>query len=49
VNWRAKTIDRPLSTFISYVFFMFFYSILFTIWWIISIIYAGIKTEINWR
>ncbi len=40
--------DKPIRTFISYIFFMFFYSVLFTFWWGISIIYALTHKEIKW-
>jgi cellulose synthase/poly-beta-1,6-N-acetylglucosamine synthase-like glycosyltransferase len=48
INKKISSIDKPISTFISYVFFIFLYSILFTFWWAVSIFYALTKKEIEW-
>lgn len=48
LNKKVKSIDKPISTFISYVFFIFSYSILFTFWWTISIVYTITHKKISW-
>jgi len=48
VNRRIKSIDRPISIFLNYVFFLYIYGILFSFWWIIAIIYSIFKKEIKW-
>jgi cellulose synthase/poly-beta-1,6-N-acetylglucosamine synthase-like glycosyltransferase len=49
VNKKVRSVDKPISTFISYLFFMFFYSLLFTIWWTISIVYSITHKQIKWK
>ena len=48
VNKKIVSIDKPISTFISYIFFIFLYSLLFTFWWGVSIIYSISHRRINW-
>lgn len=49
VNRRVKSIDRPISTFISYIWFTIFYSISFSVWWVISLVYAATRKQVSWR
>ena len=48
VNKKIVSVDKPISTFISYIFFIFLYSLLFTFWWGVSIIYSITNRRINW-
>jgi cellulose synthase/poly-beta-1,6-N-acetylglucosamine synthase-like glycosyltransferase len=48
LNRKINSPDKPASTFISYACFMVFYGVLFTFWWIVSIIYSITKKEISW-
>lgn len=48
INRRIGSLDRPISTFISYFFYVFLYGLLFSFWWAISIVYSIFKKEINW-
>jgi len=48
INKKVKSVDRPVSTFINYIFFMIFYSLLFSFWWLISIVYYFTSKKIEW-
>jgi len=48
INSKVKSIDKPISTFISYMFFIVLYSIFFTFWWSISIVYSITHRRIEW-
>jgi len=48
INKKVGSIDRPISIFISYGFFMLFYGILFSAWWIMAWIYSRFTKEISW-
>ena len=48
INFKVRSIDRPISIFLNYVFFLYIYGILFSLWWVISIIYSIFKREIKW-
>lgn len=48
VNRRIKSSEGIVSIFISYVFYVLFYGLLFTFWWIISIFYAITNRKVEW-
>ncbi len=48
VRRRMGVRANPISTFISYFFFISFYSILYTIWWVVSIIYSIFQRKVAW-
>ncbi len=48
-NKKISSMDKSISTFISYVFFLIFYAMFFTFWWGISIIYATTHKTVSWR
>jgi cellulose synthase/poly-beta-1,6-N-acetylglucosamine synthase-like glycosyltransferase len=47
-NRKVSSIDSPISTFISYVFFIIFYSLFFSFWWAVSLVYAFTHKDIKW-
>jgi len=49
INKRIKSIDKPIGVLLNYIFFMFFYSILFSFWWILSGMYSIFRKDISWR
>lgn len=48
INAKVKSKDNPAITLIAYVFFILFYSLLYTFWWIISIFYTTIIKKVDW-
>ena len=47
--YAAKKIGRTYNLFINLQLFFFLFAILFGFWWVVSIIYAIFKKDINWR
>ena len=48
INKKVGSLDRPISTFLNYICFIFLYSFFFSFWWVVSFIYYITKKEVDW-